>query len=106
MLRPNAGFRSTQTFPDGEEMFVPSESDTTLQLTDSWFYDARDGIRSLAELQDVYHQTVGHNSLLMMDFSPTAEGIIAAEHAARYAEFGGKDLNTFQPALLDVIFRT
>ena len=69
-------------------MFVPSESDTTLQLTDSWFFDANDGIRSLAELQDVYHETVGHNSLLMMDFSPTAEGIISPKHAARYAEFG------------------
>eukprot|EP01052_Picozoa_sp_SAG31_P022992 SAG31_NODE_1861_length_7044_cov_169.866379_1_plen_569_part_00 len=79
---------STQTFNDGRELFVPSESDTTLQLTDSWFYDASDGLRSLAELQDVYHQTVGHNSLLMMDFSPTAEGIISPKHAARYAEFG------------------
>ena len=79
---------STQNFSDGREMFVPSESDTTLQLTDSWFFDAADGLRSLAELQDVYHQTVGHNSLLMMDFSPTAEGIISQKHAARYAEFG------------------
>ena len=42
----------------------------------------------MAELQDVYHQTVGRNSLLMMDFSPTPEGIIAPLHAARYAEFG------------------
>eukprot|EP01043_Picozoa_sp_COSAG02_P023761 COSAG02_NODE_1277_length_13502_cov_14.551593_14_plen_554_part_00 len=79
---------STQNFSDGREIFVPSESDTTLQLTDSWFYDAADGLRSLAELQDVYHQTVGHNSLLMMDFSPTAEGLISPTHAARYAEFG------------------
>ena len=28
--------RSTQNFSDGTQMFVPSESDTTLQLTDSW----------------------------------------------------------------------
>ena len=27
---------STQNFSDGTQMFVPSESDTTLQLTDSW----------------------------------------------------------------------
>ena len=39
---------STQNFSDGEK-FVSSESDTTLELTDAWFYDARDGIRSLAE---------------------------------------------------------
>jgi len=78
---------STDTF-NGTTIFNPSESDTTLQLTDSWFYDPQDGIRSMAELQDVYHQTVGRNSLLMMDFSPTPEGIIPPDHAKRYAEFG------------------
>ena len=52
------------------DMFNPGESDTTLQNGDQWFYDAKGGIRSLAELQDVYHGTVGHNSFLMMDFAP------------------------------------
>jgi hypothetical protein len=46
------------------------------------------GIRTLAELQDVYHGTVGHNSFLMMDFAPTPEGLIAPDQAARYKEFG------------------
>ena len=55
---------STFSWPDGTKQFIPSEADTTLQLTDSWFYDPNDGIRSMAELQDVYHQTVGHNSML------------------------------------------
>jgi|EP01043_Picozoa_sp_COSAG02_P085258 hypothetical protein len=40
------------------DMFNPGESDTTLQNGDQWFYDAKGGIRSLAELQDVYHGTV------------------------------------------------
>ena len=69
-------------------MFCPGESDTTLQNGDQWFYDAKGGIRTLLELQDVYHGTVGHNSFLMMDFAPTPEGLIAADQAVRYQEFG------------------
>ena len=70
------------------DMFNPGESDTTLQNGDQWFYDAKGGIRSLAELQDVYHGTVGHNSFLMMDYAPTPEGLIAPDQVARYKEFG------------------
>jgi hypothetical protein len=32
-------------------VFCPGESDTTLQNGDQWFYDAKGGIRTLAELQ-------------------------------------------------------
>jgi alpha-L-fucosidase len=64
-------------------MFCPSESDTTLQNGDQWFFDPTSGIRTLGELQDVYHDTVGHNSFLMMDFAPTPEGIIAPDQVAR-----------------------
>lgn len=70
------------------DMFCPGESDTTLQNGDQWFYDAKGGIRTLAELQDVYHGTVGHNAFLMMDYAPTPEGLIAPDQVARYKEFG------------------
>ena len=50
---------------------------------DQWFYDAKGGIRTLAELQDVYHGTVGRNSFLMMDYAPTPEGLIAPDQVAR-----------------------
>lgn len=70
------------------DMFAPGESDTTLQNGDQWFYDAKGGIRTLAELQDVYHGTVGRNSFLMMDFAPTPEGLIAPIQVGRYKEFG------------------
>ena len=40
-------------------VFCPGEADTTLQNADQWFYNNKTGIRSLAELQDVYHGTVG-----------------------------------------------
>ena len=82
---PNWSFANAS----GALKFLPSESDTTLQLTDAWFYtEPENAIRSMSELQGVYHDTVGHNSLLMMDFSPTPDGVIAPLHAQRYAEFG------------------
>ena len=73
--------------PDSDT-WCPSESDTTLQLSDQWFYDEKIGIRSLGELQDVYHGTVGHNSFLMMDFAITPNGLVAPDQLARYEEFG------------------
>ena len=70
------------------DIYQPSEADTTLQNGDTWFYDGSVGIRSLQELQAVYHNTVGHNSFLMMDFAPNKDGLIADDQAARYKELG------------------
>ena len=71
-------------------MFCPGESDTTLQNGDQWFYNADIGIRTLSELPNVYHATVGHNSFLMMDFAPTPEGLdlIAPDQVICYKQFG------------------
>jgi alpha-L-fucosidase len=46
------------------------------------------GLRSLAELINVYHQTVGHNCLLMLDLSPDRTGLIPSAYAQRYKELG------------------
>ena len=80
---PNWGSGFLTGGDPASDTFCPSESDTTLQNGDNWFYDSVSGIRTLSELQDVYHDTVGHNSFLMMDFAPTPEGLIAPEQAAR-----------------------
>jgi hypothetical protein len=80
---PNWGSGFTGGGNPASDTFCPSESDTTLQNGDQWFYDPTSGIRTLAELQDVYHDTVGHNSFLMMDFAPTPEGLIAPDQVAR-----------------------
>ena len=69
-------------------VYQPAEADTTLQNGDQWFWNPSAGIRSLAELQAVYHATVGRNAFLMMDFAPNQDGRIADDQAARYKEFG------------------
>ena len=45
-------------------------------------------LRPLAELIQVYHQTVGRNCLLMLDLSPDRRGLIPPLHAQRYKELG------------------
>jgi len=67
----------------------PPESDTTLQLGDNWFYTPV-GIRSLDQLVQVYHTTVGRNTNLLLDIAPLPNGSIPHYAKSRYAEFGGQ----------------
>lgn len=68
--------------------FAPAECDTTLQTDDRWFWGEGQPLRSLDELIEVYHQTVGRNCLLELDLAPDRSGLIPARHAARYKELG------------------
>lgn len=68
--------------------FAPAECDTTLQTDDRWFWGEDQPLRSLADMIDVYHQTVGRNCLLELDLAPDRSGLIPARHAARYKELG------------------
>jgi len=45
-------------------------------------------IRSLAELIDVYHHTVGQNGVLEIDFAIDRTGRVDPAHAQRYSDFG------------------
>ena len=69
--------------------FAPAECDTTLQQSDRWFYGAGVALRSLSDLVERYHISVGRNCLLQLDLSPDTHGLIAPDHAARYAQLGG-----------------
>lgn len=68
--------------------FIPSECDTTLQTEDRWFYGKDHPLRSLDEMKQVYHTTVGRNCFLELDLSPDTRGLIPDDHAARYKELG------------------
>ena len=68
--------------------WMPIACDTTLQTGDTWFIEPEMGIRTLQDLTNVYHQTVGRNGVLEMDFAIDRTGRVAPKHAARYKEFG------------------
>lgn len=68
--------------------FCPAECDTTLQQKDRWFWGQHSRLRSIEEMIDVYHKTVGRNCILELDLSPDRSGLIPAEYAARYKQLG------------------
>lgn len=68
--------------------FCPAECDTTLQNGDRWFYGVNQTLRSLEEMKDVYHKTVGHNCVLELDLAPDRSGLIPSNQVARYKELG------------------
>jgi hypothetical protein len=53
-----------------------------------WFYSKGHPIRSLKELQTVYHHSVGRNGNLLLDMAPTPDGVIDDAAFARYKAFG------------------
>ena len=57
-------------------------------LAISRFYHKGDGIRTLQELQQVYHNSVGRNANLLLDIAPTPDGVVDDAAFARYKEFG------------------
>ncbi|KAJ6023727.1 Glycoside hydrolase family 29 [Penicillium herquei] len=72
----------------GSPYFCPAECDTTLQTDDRWFFGIDQPLRSIEEMIDVYHQSVGHNCLLELDLTPDRSGLIPANYAARYKQLG------------------
>lgn len=68
--------------------FCPAEGDTTLQTQDRWFFGIDQPLRSIEEMIDVYHKTVGRNCLLELDLTPDRSGLIPARYAARYKHLG------------------
>ena len=73
--------------PDGS-VFMPAESDTTISASDQWFWKPNYDFRTLADLQAVYHATVGANSNMLLNIAPNADGIVPPEAMALYAAFG------------------
>ncbi len=66
--------------------YVPAEVDVSIRP--SWFYhkeeDAR--VKSVAELWDLYFNSVGHNSVLLLNFPPDKRGLVSALDSSRVAD--------------------
>ena len=70
------------------EFFAPAECDTATYTDGRWFFGSEDPTRSLSQLVDVYHRTVGRNCFLTLGMSPNREGLVPTEHAAAYKALG------------------
>ena len=54
-------------------VFAPPGCDTVLQHH-GWFYTPGMAVRTLQDMQTVYHQTVGRNCVIELDFAIDREG--------------------------------
>lgn len=79
-----------------EELFwYPSEVDVSIRP--GWFYHAEQDsqVKSLKELADIYYQSVGCNSVLLLNIPPDRRGHIHEADSVRLAEFAGYLEETF-----------
>eukprot|EP01084_Bolivina_argentea_P173936 301291_1 len=100
--KPIWSLGESNTGDPNSNQFCPTCCDTTLQNGDEWFYDSRQSIRTLSELITVYHNTVGNNCVLELDFAVDTTGNIASNQAQRYKEFGDWIYNCYGNALYTI----
>lgn len=68
--------------------WYPSEVDVSIRP--GWFYhaDQDSRVKSLAQLTDIYFQSVGYNSVLLLNVPPDHRGLISDSDANRLKELG------------------
>ena len=67
--------------PDGAAWY-PAETDFTLQNGDSWFFNGNAGVHAPAELRQMYEQSAGGNTGLIIDMAPFPNGSVPAAQTA------------------------
>lgn len=76
--------------------WYPSEVDVSIRP--GWFYHPEQDsqVKTLEELVNIYYQSVGMNSVLLLNVPPDKRGLIHEIDAARIKEFGKYIQNTFE----------
>lgn len=69
-------------------IWYPSGVDVTLQKSDRWFFTPGDALNPLSTLVSFYHNSVGANGHLEIDFAIDRTGGVAPKHALAYKQFG------------------
>lgn len=69
-----------------ELFWYPSEVDVSIRP--GWFYHESEAPKSLSHLADIYFQSVGMNSSLLLNIPPNREGLFAPNDVERIAELG------------------
>ncbi len=65
--------------------WIPAETDVSIRP--GWFWRASEHPKSVQELLKIYYNSVGRNSLLLLNVPPDTRGLIPAEDSLRLMEF-------------------
>lgn len=79
----------------------PAEADTPLRKR-HWFWHPNDekSLKSLEELLDTYHKTVGRGAQLVLGLAPDERGLLPDSDVARLREFGEAVRRTYSRPLI------
>lgn len=66
-------------------VWVPAETDVSIRP--GWFYRPSEHPKTLQQLLTIYYNSVGRNSLLLLNVPPDMRGLIPAEDSVRLVEF-------------------
>jgi alpha-L-fucosidase len=74
----------------GESVWWPAECDVSIRP--GWFYHPHEdrSVRSVENLVDLYFQSVGRNSVLLLNVPPNRDGLFAAPDLAVLEQFGNR----------------
>lgn len=68
-------------------IWMPSEVDVSVRP--GWYYHASEDhkLKSLSKMTDLYYESVGRNSLLLLNLTPDKEGLIPSQDSLRLVEW-------------------
>lgn len=79
---------SRQMLTNATELFwYPSEVDVSIRPGWFWHEKENDKVKSLKHLTDIYFQSVGYNSVLLLNIPPDRRGLIHEADVVRLREF-------------------
>lgn len=71
---------------DGRLYYLPFES--TLCLNDRWFFNTQDaGLKTVAQLADIYRQATAQDNILIINSPPNRDGVMPEANVKRLLEF-------------------
>jgi alpha-L-fucosidase len=87
--------RALQNGHPAGSVWRPSEADTSIRP--GWFHHPAEDtrVKSVDRLVDIYCQSVGRNSKLLLNVPPTRDGVIHPNDEARLIDFAGKRASLF-----------
>ena len=112
---PPADQTSVQPSPDAASqplVWYPAEA--LYSIRPSWFWHAAEdaGQKTLSQLLDIYYDSVGRNSILVLNVPPNAQGLLADGDVTALDQYGAairaiyeSNFAAARPALADSVFK-
>lgn len=87
---------SREMLTNAKELFwYPSEVDVSIRPGWFWHEEENKKVKSLKQLADIYFQSVGYNSVLLLNVPPDTRGLIHEKDVERLKEFAAYRKQTF-----------